>query len=69
MAKLLTSSLFAAALMLALGAGSSIAYACPMQNAQAERSSTPVQLAMDEADEAADKTAYEEKSGEEEKSE
>ena len=68
MAKLLTALFFAAALMLGLGTGASMTYACPMQSAQAENSS-PVQLAMEEADEGSDKAAYDETEGDEEKSE
>jgi hypothetical protein len=39
-----------------------------MQSAQAENS-TPVQLAMEEADEGADRAAHDESEGDEEKSE
>lgn len=59
MPKLLSTLFFAAALMLGLGAGSSATYACPMQNAQAESASSPVQLAMEEPTEGSDKAAYE----------
>jgi hypothetical protein len=68
MAKLLSTLLFAAALMLGLGAGSSMTHACPMQSAQAENSS-PVQLAMEEADEGSDNAAHDETESDEEKSE
>jgi hypothetical protein len=68
MAKLLSTLLFAAALMLGLGATSSLTHACPMQSAQVEDSS-PVQLAMEEADEGSDAAAYDEPEGDEEKSE
>ena len=59
MPKLLSMLLFAAALTLGLGAGPSSTFACPMQNAQAESASSPVQLAMEEPDEGSDKAAYE----------
>ena len=69
MVKLLSALLFAAALMLGLGTGPSMTHACPMQSAQTESASSPVQLAMEEAAEASDKAAYDEKEGDEEKSE
>ena len=69
MARLLSCLLFAAALMLGLSSGSSLTHACPMQNAQAETKSSPVQLAMEEADEGSDKAAYDEQEVDEEKSE
>jgi hypothetical protein len=68
MAKLLSTLLFAAALMLGLGTAPSMTHACPMQSAQAENAS-PVQLAMEEGDEASDKPAYDETEGDEEESE
>lgn len=68
MAKLLSTLLFAAAMMLGLGSAPSMTHACPMQSAQAENAS-PVQLAMEEGEEASDKAAYDEIDGDEEKSE
>jgi hypothetical protein len=68
MAKLLSTLLFAAALMLGPGIAPSMTHACPMQSAQAENAS-PVQLAMEEGAEASDKAAYEKTEGDEEKSE
>jgi len=69
MARLLSALLFAAALMLGLGAGPSMTYACPMQNAQIESTSSPVQLAMEETDKSSDEGSDDEKKGDEEKSE
>ena len=61
MAKSLSALLFAAALMLGLGAGPSMTYACPMQSAQTESTSSPVQLAMEETDKSSDKGSDAEK--------
>lgn len=61
MAKLLTALFFAAALMLGLGIGPSMTYACPMQSAQTEKAASPVRLAMEDSDD--------EEEGDEEKSE
>lgn len=68
MAKLLSTLLFAAALMLGLGTSASTTDACPMQSAQAENSS-PVQLAMEETEDGSDKAARDETEGDKEKSE
>lgn len=69
MAKLLSALFFAAALMLGLGAGPSLTYACPMQNAQAEKDSSPVQLAMEESDEHSSEASNSADDVDEEKSE
>lgn len=69
MAKLLSALLFAAALVFGLGAAPSITYACPMQSAQTENASSPVQLAMEESDEDSDEGSDDEEEGDEEKSE
>lgn len=69
MAKLLTALFFAAALMLGLGIGPSMTYACPMQSAQTENAYTPVQLEMEESDEGSDEDSDDEEEGDEEKSE
>ena len=53
MDKLLSTLLFAAALILGLSTTPSMTHACPMQSAQAEDSS-PVQLAMEDSDEGSD---------------
>lgn len=66
MAKLLSALLFAAALLLGLGAGPAMTYACPMQSAQAETASSPVQLAMEESDEGSDEGSDDDEDGEEE---
>lgn len=57
MARLLGASLFAAFAMLGLGAVPTIADACPMQNAEAEANSSPVQLAMEDTDTGSDEAA------------
>ena len=69
MAKLLTALFFAAALMLGLGIGPSMAYACPMQSAQTEKAASPVQLAMEDSDEGSDEGSDDEEEGDEETSE
>jgi hypothetical protein len=69
MAKLLSALLFAAALLLGWGAGPAMTYACPMQSAQAEKASSPVQLAMEESDEGSDEGSDDDEDGEEGESE
>ena len=59
--------LFAAALVLGLGAAPTLTYACPMQSAQTENNSGLVQLAME--DESSDESSDDEEEGDEEKSE
>ena len=63
MAKLLSTLLFAAALMLGLGTAPSMTLACPMQSAQAENAS-PVQLAMEDSDEGSDEGSDDEEGDE-----
>ena len=69
MAKLLSALLFSAALMLGLGASSSVTHACPMKNIQAKKAYSPVQVAMEESDEGADESASNEEERDDEKSE